>query len=518
VCRPTRTHTHTHDAEAQGGCHKPQTGRADTHADTCTPSSRPKRTHHPSKPIIFAPRYAYYNPGGNQAPCTYCGDGYNTSAAVNATAGELGATDAGQCRIDFGFFNGSTGRISACLRGYYKDTLGPQACNQCPAGTSTTKAQAGLKVSDCDTCKPGFGVAGGKIANLSAPTCGICASGSYSSGFKAGGQACDACPQAANFTGKMVSRPGIFTPEDCFGEFTTDRTVFDNQQAWVGMGVVSLLSGVEGVGGRAEAAAAPPPPLSRRRGPRRGVPPHPSAAAQRTTPLTHTSRARPPPRPPTPKGPDTHGSGRHPVAAAEPDDRRGLPGRLLRIGQLPGKPEGCVRVVWGVCLASKMGRCARNGCLLQSPADMRFRAPFPFAPRPAPQYFAFFGTGGPQPFNGGNSQCYMRLAGRIAPLNATVVGSWDAPSTPLVAFEARGGQYVVYPAVGTEVIGVPMPNAAQGLAAAKVACDADRECVGMKGNSSGWTLFGAVQQPDAIGKIRVVGDNIQSWVPLPTGL
>lgn len=358
--------------------------------------------------------YGYYNPGGNQNLCTYCGDGYNTSVTANATAGEYKATDASQCRVDFGYFNGSSNGIEACLRGYYKDTLGPQSCTQCPAGVSTTKAQAGLKISDCDTCKPGFGVstADGKIADLSNPTCARCTSGKYSSGFVAGGQVCAACPQAANFTGKMVSRPGIFTPEDCYGEYTTDKDVFDNAQAW------DLI------------------PLDK---------------------LVHKT----------------------------------VPQTVADCQQLCTDTTDC-------------------------------------------QYFAFYAEGGNMEYPAaadpmaGKNQCYLRIAS-TAVVNVTT--SFD---TPAVAFEIREGQYVVYEADANEQIGVTLTTTGQSLFAAKAACEANRECVGIAANTVvvpetapnagdavkavGWTLFGAVKREGAIGKIRVVGENIQSWVPLPTGL
>jgi hypothetical protein len=395
-------------------------------------------TLHPTTPTQ---RYGYYNPGGNQNLCTYCGDGYNTSAAANATAGEYKATDAAQCRVDFGYFAGNGG-IDACLRGWYKDTLGPHACSQCPAGTSTTKARAGLRISDCDTCKPGFGVASGVIANLSAPSCEMCTSGTYSSGFKAGGQICDACPQSANFTGKMVSRPGVFTPEDCYGEYTTDKDVFDNQQAWVGVGVVSLPSGVWGGGGRIRA------PLLNAR---------------------HRSRT---PRAPT-----------HPPT---------LPPKDLIPGEL-SLQQGLNSV-----------RACQEACS---------------APNSQCQYLAFYAVGGPGNGGEGVNECYFRVGSTAK--KAVTASTTDS----LVAFEIREGQYVVYEASPTEEIGVPLTTTGQSLFQAKAACEAHRACVGIAANTmvngapvSGWTLFGATLREGAIGKIRVVGENIQSWVPLPTGL
>jgi hypothetical protein len=87
-----------------------------------------------------------------------------------------------------------------------------------------------------------------------------------------------------------------------------------------------------------------------------------------------------------------------------------------------------------------------------------------------------------------------------------------------VAFEIREGQYAVYNASQSEVIGVAIAGGPHSLAAAKTACEADATCVGIHGKAGGWTLFAATKREDVIGKIRVVGENIQSWVSLPTGL
>jgi hypothetical protein len=155
--------------------------------------------------------YGYYNPGDNQNPCTYCGDGFNTTNSANATSGELGSDAASDCKIDFGYhLFGSSASIEPCLRGFYKGFIGNGSCSQCPAGTSTTITMAAVAQTDCDTCRPGFGTgtADGKIAlgSLSNSSCSLCASGTYSPGFTQGGANCTACPTTQNFTGTMVSR------------------------------------------------------------------------------------------------------------------------------------------------------------------------------------------------------------------------------------------------------------------------------------------------------------------------
>ena len=85
----------------------------------------------------------------------------------------------------------------------------------CPAGTTTTVRMAAVAVTDCNACRPGFGAftSNAQIDLTKPPTCSLCGSGSYSPGNFAGGQNCMKCPQAQDFSGKMVSRQGIFTPE-----------------------------------------------------------------------------------------------------------------------------------------------------------------------------------------------------------------------------------------------------------------------------------------------------------------
>lgn len=345
--------------------------------------------------------YGYYNPGGNQNLCTYCGDGFNTSATANATAGEMRSIAASTCQVDFGFYTSASG-IEACLRGTYKANLGNVAigttsCTTCPAGTSTTKRQAAILVSDCDTCKPGFGNAAINLAN---PSCSRCLTGTYSPGLVKGGQSCGECPKSANFSGTMVSREGIFTPEDCYPEFTTNPEVFDNTQAWdvIPMAVGSTL-----------------------------------------------------------------------------------------VAQSYSTPADCQNN----CAA------AGSGC----------------------QYFVFYNAGGP----GGQNGCFFRIVDGAVPIPPYNTNDGNMPAGPKVAFEIREGQYVVYPALATEDIGVALTNAdgsdryaATSLMSAKGHCDADRECVGMQTkDGTSWTVFGAAKREDVIGKIRVKGENIQSWVPLP---
>ena len=146
-------------------------------------------------------------------------------------------------------------------------------------------------------------------------------------------------------------------------------------------------------------------------------------------------------------------------------------------------------------------------------------------PSRPPQYFAFYQQGGPLNASNVNIDgCYLRIVGGAIPVmnnltNSAPAGGWDRPSSPLVAFEIREGQYVVYPAVDGEVIGVPLTSygSAMSLLGAKAKCDSDRECVGIQSTASGWALFAGAKREFVMGKLRVVGENIQPWVPLPTG-
>ena len=307
---------------------------------------------------------------------------------------------------------------------------------------------------------PGFGVSGGAIANLSAPTCGICASGTYSSGFKAGGQACAACPKPATFSGQMVSRAGISTPEDCYGEFTTDATDPDNTQAWdvIPMAVGFTLVHQPGLGSMEDCQNACTP------------------------------------------GTGCQVRARHALGAGA---RQGCCGCTQGSG---GRPSlACSRVLVVACRVTWPSHVL--------PPTL-----------PSVQYFAFYSSGGPLNSSSVSVDgCYMRIVnGAIPALNgaAAPVDGWDRPASPLVAFEIRDGTYVVYPAVPNEVIGETLASygAANSLITAKAHCDADRACVGMQSTATGWALFGAAKREGVMGKIRVVGENIQPWVPLPTGM
>lgn len=153
--------------------------------------------------------YGYWAAGGDASPCTFCGEGYNTTANGTAptTTAVTGAASASQCAIAAGWMLADAGDaakgIAPCTRGSYKALIGTTSCVQCPNGTTTTITMAATAKSDCDTCLPGLGAAS---INLAAPACTPCTSGTYATGNIRGGANCTACPLPAMFTGKMVSR------------------------------------------------------------------------------------------------------------------------------------------------------------------------------------------------------------------------------------------------------------------------------------------------------------------------
>lgn len=163
--------------------------------------------------------YAYYSGGNSQDPCTYCGEGYNTSTGPTSTVAASGATSADACLISAGWTADGYGGVKPCMQGYYKALLGNSSCVKCPAGTTTTLTFAPTQVSDCDACRPGFGA---DEVDLSAPACALCPSGTYSFGYVSGGLGCMPCTAPDGYAGVMVSRRGISNPDECYPEFMTD--------------------------------------------------------------------------------------------------------------------------------------------------------------------------------------------------------------------------------------------------------------------------------------------------------
>lgn len=172
--------------------------------------------------------YGYYSYGFTRDGCAFCGDGHNTTVNGSlSVAPTVGADSEIDCVIAAGYTTDGSGGVKPCLRGYYKDGLGPATCDKCPNATTTTLTTTAIMLSDCNACRPGFGATSIDLTN---PACTMCGSGFWSPGNVANGEACKECPRPAGFTGNMVSRKGLTTPEYCTPEFTNDGA--DSQEAY----------------------------------------------------------------------------------------------------------------------------------------------------------------------------------------------------------------------------------------------------------------------------------------------
>ena len=341
-------------------------------------------------PSLPPPEYGSYSAGYHQAPCTSCGEGFNTTdQALPSKVAKQGASASENCAVDFGWSYVSSSDTSKglkpCTRGFFKDTLGGATCSQCPNGTTTTITIAAVAKSDCNACRAGFG---SSSVNLAAPACGMCDSGTYSPGFIAGGAACLTCPTLEHFTGLMVTRPGAATSAECIGEFPTDAGTMENGLDWDYIKFpASSLTAVTGADDE--------------------------AACQAT-------------------------------CAGEP-------------------------------------RC---------------------------QYFEF------RDYKAAGDRCRYKLAAApIAPVDITSTGNY-------VMFEVATRAYVVYTATdGAEADGTgeTMGSPYALLAAAKDACDAADACAGISysATSGSFRLFKGTLFDFTVGKVRAVGETINSWLPLP---
>ncbi|KAI8467373.1 MAG: hypothetical protein J3K34DRAFT_523771 [Monoraphidium minutum] len=332
--------------------------------------------------------YGYWSAGGTQNPCTYCGALYNTTAdgATDAAAGRLGADSADDCKPDFGFTNDTAAGLKPCIRGTYKDTLGWAECTQCPNATTTTIVFAAGELSDCDACRPGFG--SNTSINLEAPLCTICASGTYSPGFVSGGAACTACPKPSGYTGNMVSRRGVWTPEECVGEFSSDASM-----------------------------------------------------------------------------------------------QNFMPWDVIPMTTLEVSNDDTVEDCHAACEGSP--RC---------------------------QYYEFYDY--PDP----GARCFLRLAD--ADIGKVEIVEDGPGAGSYVLFEIDAARYVVYAAksqADADSIGNTLATNFTSRASALAECDSSAACVGATFSAATlWRTFGAALWEGAVGRVRAVGETINSWVPEPS--
>ena len=79
---------------------------------------------------------------------------------------------------------------------------------------------------------------------------------------------------------------------------------------------------------------------------------------------------------------------------------------------------------------------------------------------------------------------------------------------------------MVYPKTAGETIGATLDLGASNtdFKASRTACDKAPACIGLTWDATNkWRGFKGALVEDAVGKVRVVGNAINSWVPIPAG-
>lgn len=150
---------------------------------------------------VTRPGYGYYSKevrlcrvgewsaGLSRDGCNHCPPGFSTAG--------LGSTSAADCDVAPGYTSDGRGGAVACKRGFYKVTLGPDPCLQCPNSTYTADTGSDV-LSDCNMCLPGRGA---PRIDPGAPACDMCGLNTWSAGL--GMMGCAAC--APGQVSKVVS-------------------------------------------------------------------------------------------------------------------------------------------------------------------------------------------------------------------------------------------------------------------------------------------------------------------------
>ena len=126
------------------------------------------------------------------------------------------------------------------------------------------------------------------------------------------------------------------------------------------------------------------------------------------------------------------------------------------------------------------------------------------------QYFLFVS------YNAAGTKCKLRLTG--AAIAKLAFAGEDAPSAPLLFFEAKESLYTVYAAVDAAdaaAVGTSL-HTYTTFAATRLACDGDLSCVGFAWTGTTWRTFAGTKWEGATGKVRVVGETLNSWIAEPT--
>lgn len=112
------------------------------------------------------------------------------------------------------------------------------------------------------------------------------------------------------------------------------------------------------------------------------------------------------------------------------------------------------------------------------------------------------------------SQCLHRLQAAAV----TAIAGFDPENATLaILFEVREDLYTVYPAFNADDAFAAGVTLATGLnwEAARSTCRSMSPCVGMSVSTTAnsWRLFSGMRWEGAVGKVRVVGAALNSWVP-----
>lgn len=80
---------------------------------------------------------------------------------------------------------------------------------------------------------------------------------------------------------------------------------------------------------------------------------------------------------------------------------------------------------------------------------------------------------------------------------------------------------MVYPKTAAEEVGTTLALVGADTAnfkATRTACNKAPDCIGLTWDfATGWRTFKGALWEDAVGKVRVVGNAINSWVAIPNG-
>jgi hypothetical protein len=125
------------------------------------------------------------------------------------------------------------------------------------------------------------------------------------------------------------------------------------------------------------------------------------------------------------------------------------------------------------------------------------------------QYFLFTA------YNAAGSRCKLRLTGSA--ITKLAFAGENAPTDPLLFFEVKESMYTVYAAadaadaasVGNTI------NSYTTFEATLEACNGSSTCMGFAWTGTTWRTFAGIKWEGRTGKVRVVGETLNSWIAEP---